>query len=121
MYVYFIRHADYVKIGRSANPEGRLAELQTGAPNKLWLLLKIKCRSELHATETERQVQQLFKFCRYRGEWYRISGVMKVVNRLKQIGGEVDAQDVKEHLWLAKMEHREKRIRDKRLAKEMVK
>jgi hypothetical protein len=73
-YLYFIEAVDtgYIKIGRSVNPERRLAQLSTGSPNQLVLLGQISGGSELEA-----ELHRSFGNLRERGEWFRTSGELK--------------------------------------------
>lgn len=71
MYVYFIQQGHgAIKIGMSDEPESRLAELQTGAPRKLRILLKIPFSSRREAFEFERTMHELFSEFRLSGEWF---------------------------------------------------
>lgn len=76
MYLYFMqgmlseRQRRLVKIGRSKNPEARMADLQTGHPKKLKLLHKIKCKSERDARYAEKVAHRIFRHRRRKGEWF---------------------------------------------------
>ena len=74
MYVYFIRACgkpQRLKIGKSADPEGRLKQLQTGCPYPLRLEAKLKCRDGYHATRVERAAHEYFAADRKHGEWFK--------------------------------------------------
>jgi hypothetical protein len=74
MYVYFIRcrgDKSRLKIGKAADPNRRLAELQTGCPYPMTLESKIKCRSEKHAFYVEKLAHVYFKDYRTQGEWFK--------------------------------------------------
>jgi hypothetical protein len=73
-YLYFIEAVgtDYIKIGRSGNPEKRKQQLATGSPNELALLGAISGGAEL-----ERELHQKFDNLRERGEWFRSSGELR--------------------------------------------
>ena len=74
MNVYFIKtlaKPPMVKIGRAIDPQGRMAELQTGCPYVLILLGVIKCKSIEHSIEIERSAHEIFKKFRHRGEWFK--------------------------------------------------
>jgi len=73
MYVYIMRAGDKCKIGKASNPERRLAELQTGNPQRIRLLACIPCKSEKHALELERVAHRLFRHDGMRGEWFHFS------------------------------------------------
>lgn len=66
-FVYFIATGDLerVKIGLAANPVGRLHELQTGCPEKLYLIASAEGdRSD------ERKLHEHFGASRLGGEWF---------------------------------------------------
>lgn len=73
-YLYFIEaiNTGYIKIGRSANPMQRLAQLSTGSPNDLVLLGKISGGAALEA-----ELHRRFESLRCKGEWFRTSGELK--------------------------------------------
>ncbi len=66
--VYFIQdtHTGNIKIGYAADPQARLATLQTGCPSTLILLGSIP-----GGLEGERALHSRFRKHRVRGEWYR--------------------------------------------------
>lgn len=69
-WIYFMQSGDSarVKIGRSDTVEQRRDELQTGNPDKLTILGKIRGTPDL-----EGQLQELFKKDHIRGEFYALS------------------------------------------------
>lgn len=73
-YLYFIEavNTGYIKIGRSANPDRRLAQLATGSPNALVILGKISGGAAL-----ESEIHRRFEVDRERGEWFRLSSDLK--------------------------------------------
>jgi hypothetical protein len=73
-YLYFIEaiNTGYIKIGRSANPDRRLAQLTTGSPNQLVLLGKISGGSALEA-----ELHRRFEGHREKGEWFKASSELK--------------------------------------------
>lgn len=88
MFVYFIqafgeRELIRIKIGRSKDPEARLAALQVGSAVKLKMLGSVKCRSEDHAKRVENLAHNLFHKQRRRGEWFRLS--MKHIDQIKSL------------------------------------
>lgn len=85
MYVYFIRSGKKgdIKIGKSNNPEKRMAELQTGNPKKLRLIASIHCKSEQEAFSLEKKIHQLFRKRRLHGEWFHKNIHLKDVSEIK--------------------------------------
>lgn len=76
MYVYFIKtrdNAQLIKIGKAADVQKRLGQLQTGNASQLKLMGTIECSSEMEALELERKLHEMFKDLRVRGEWFRCS------------------------------------------------
>lgn len=67
-YLYFIEAVGtgYIKIGRSADPDRRLAQLATGSPNELRIIGRLG-----GGAEVERQLHERFELLRDRGEWFR--------------------------------------------------
>lgn len=73
MNVYFIKTLAgprMVKIGKAQSVLTRLDELQIGCPFPLQLVGAIRCKSNAHATEMERQAHRIFGWAHYRGEWF---------------------------------------------------
>jgi len=66
---YFIRSKDFVKIGSSADPIGRLKELQTANQEPLELM----CTTSI----PEKEIQDKFKLYHKQGEWYFLSNEIK--------------------------------------------
>lgn len=69
--VYFIRCANFVKIGRSISIEQRMAMLAGSVPFRLELIGFIQCEYALLGP-TERGLQHRFAGLRERGEWFRL-------------------------------------------------
>lgn len=71
MAVYFISDGEFVKIGYSANPDGRLGEIQTGSPKLLTLIATMP-------GDTELEQAFHYRFAEYRtvGEWFQITGLL---------------------------------------------
>src|SRR5665647_308655 len=69
--IYFIGSLESgtVKIGRSNDPENRLAELQTGNPHKLVLYGVIDDVSH----ELETRLHQLFDHLHINSEWFKLT------------------------------------------------
>ena len=64
--LYFIRSGQYVKIGVSANPRGRIASIQTGNPDPIEVLGVVPGDREL-----EKELHREFAPLHHRGEWFR--------------------------------------------------
>ncbi len=89
VYVYFIQQGKgSIKIGVSANPEGRLKELQTGTSKILSLLLKVPMPSRMAAMTVEKDLHAKYAQFRGSGEWFhrRILKELKV-RGTRLIGG----------------------------------
>lgn len=69
---YFVLNKDAgaVKIGTSDFPQERLAQLQTGSPSELELILTID-------SDVEEELHRRFSDHRIRGEWFRFDGAVK--------------------------------------------
>jgi hypothetical protein len=65
-HVYFIRGGDFIKIGVSGDPLGRLADLQVSSPYLLELIAVIPGNRD-----EEFEIQKLFLDLYVRGEWFR--------------------------------------------------
>jgi len=73
-YVYVIGHRDGpVKVGVSAFPNGRLAQLQTGCPFPLRLLHQVAMRDRSHALKHEALFRDAWEHKRTVGEWFDLS------------------------------------------------
>ena len=71
--IYFITQSDeFVKIGVSNNPEERLAQLQTGNPNKLKIWFCIP-----GGLDEEVRLHSFFRCVRAEGEWFNLTSGMK--------------------------------------------
>ena len=70
-YVYFFmtKNRQYVKIGYSKNPYGRIKEVQTGCPLELMLIGYVK--GDL---KEERRIHEMFNRYRKHGEWFAVTG-----------------------------------------------
>ena len=70
--VYFIldEKSNALKIGYAADVDSRFSSIQTGNPNPLVILHTIKCRSERHAANLEKELHIRFGQYRLRGEWF---------------------------------------------------
>ena len=80
-FVYFVstrerKGTQPVKIGYSKNPNKRLKSLQTGYPNKLEIMKKVRCGTEKDARKLEKTIHWFAsrKFQGLNGEWFIIKG-----------------------------------------------
>jgi Meiotically Up-regulated Gene 113 (MUG113) protein len=93
-FVYFISDGDHVKIGVSANPEKRLATLQTASSQKLWIVCKVE-----GTFEYERQFHERFRAHRVQGEWFLYADEIRAFIcaeenwRMGQYGGPTSLDD----------------------------
>jgi len=69
-FVYLVTDGDYVKIGISYNPEGRLASLQTSNPRKLCMIHKSK---HINARELESILHEEYKDFNEINEWFNLN------------------------------------------------
>jgi hypothetical protein len=78
--LYFIRSGNYVKIGRSKDPNKRIKQLSTGNPNKLIML-----HIEIDKGCLEKVLHSKFNQYHYNKEWYRYnSDIRKFIEYLKK-------------------------------------
>lgn len=74
-WVYFIGYKEIngmMKIGMSKEPERRLRILQVGAPKKLTMWGKVKCRNQDEARLLEKELHRSYAKNSVRGEWFRM-------------------------------------------------
>ena len=73
-FLYFIeaKNTGYIKIGRSVNPQQRLAQLSTGSPVELIILGTISGGSNLEA-----ELHRRFETLREKGEWFKANGELR--------------------------------------------
>jgi hypothetical protein len=85
MPVYFIRDPsnDSIKIGRSATPQKRIGQLQTGNPHPLELMGWIETEDDVLA---EQGLHRFYKAYRGIGEWFAIDQD-DVLDQLKRFSG----------------------------------
>lgn len=69
-FVYLMRSGDLYKIGRSKNPNARLAALQNAAPNTIYLVHSIRT-DDMHGFEA--YLHDLFSAEQTTGEWFDLS------------------------------------------------
>lgn len=73
MYVYCIvtdTNPPLLKVGKAADVQRRLSELQTGCPHDLSIAASLKCKSEAHAFAVEQAAHEYLAASRKRGEWF---------------------------------------------------
>lgn len=111
MFVYFIRcgDTDLIKIGKARNVETRLDALQTGCPYKLNIFIKIKCKSEEQAFQTEMKLHKILSCHRFRGEWFKLPN-----SEIKKIGDVVDKNVEIYAFNMLYISEKEKRIHKKK-------
>ena len=84
-FLYFIKAGNFVKVGRSTNPNKRMASHQVSNPHECILLCSIK--GDMFDLEKEAQ----FELRKYhqRGEWYkltpRVKEYIKLVKKHKKL------------------------------------
>lgn len=84
--IYFIRsYNEFIKIGRSVNPNERLNGLQTASPKKLHIVAVMNGESQ-----TEAGLHHMFAHRRVRGEWFRYSQDLKWFIRAVQMNPTVN-------------------------------
>lgn len=89
MNVYFIKASGQkamVKIGKANDPKARLAELQTGCPDKLKVIAVMPCKGQKHAEFMEQQAHLAFRKYRARGEWFHYAPEIREFIRKAGIG-----------------------------------
>lgn len=82
--LYAIRLNDTVKIGLSANPKQRMADLQFATSGHLELAKTWRFHNRLAAYRAEKVMHELFAHVRLNGEWFEadIDQVVKVADEL---------------------------------------
>lgn len=82
-WIYFLRAGTSgpIKIGTSVNVDSRIATLQTGCPDELRLIARIRGGSGV-----ERMLHQKFDRDRIRGEWFKPSS--ELVELIKELTGD---------------------------------
>jgi len=69
-YIYALGHPHgFAKIGRSENPRERCADLQTGSPYELWLIVQVPVPD---SRQIETQLHERLADKRRRGEWFEL-------------------------------------------------
>jgi hypothetical protein len=71
--VYVIQSRNGIKIGNSTHPESRLKQLQTSQATDLKLIDTVWFDSKKSAAYVEKEVHQVLRRSRMRGEWFNIT------------------------------------------------
>lgn len=86
--IYFIRSGDFVKIGYSIDPWGRMASLQTAHHQPLEMLAVMPGEKT-----DEREIHRRFRNYRERGEWFRESWPLgQFINEARRVNPEMQEQ-----------------------------
>jgi len=74
MYIYLLKSQEngYYKIGKSVNPDRRIKTLQTGNPEKIDLVLKVKVFDRFSA-KIESALHSQYSYLNKNGEWFNLS------------------------------------------------
>ena len=72
-FVYAVTDGEYIKIGKTLNPNDRLSSLQTGNARTLRLLYLIPVKDESVALAVERRMHTMYRDYRLEGEWFDIN------------------------------------------------
>jgi Meiotically Up-regulated Gene 113 (MUG113) protein len=70
-YVYVLQDGDHVKIGRTCDPELRLADLQTAHHRPLTLVCAVPAHAAL-----ERAIHDRFAHLKQKGEWFALDAAL---------------------------------------------
>ncbi len=70
--LYFISDGNYIKIGIANNVEERIKQLQTGNPNKLFIVSQFENRGQL-----EKAIHKKFSHLHVGGEWFQYTNEIK--------------------------------------------
>lgn len=89
LYAIEVEASDLVKFGVSARPTDRLAALQTSNPMPLRMVGHVGCHKEL-----ERYVHEFCVEHRVRGEWFRRTGRVAIVERMIVDGDTIGIYDL---------------------------
>ena len=80
-YVYFITDGNgHIKIGKADDVMERVAELQTGNPYKLSVILNVIMPTKTKAFNLERELHDKFKRFRLEGEWFMEEPVLDLID-----------------------------------------
>lgn len=74
MYIYLLKSQEngYYKIGKSVNPDKRIKTLQTGNPEKIDLISKVKV-SDKFCNRVESALHLQYSYSNKNGEWFDLS------------------------------------------------
>jgi hypothetical protein len=89
-YVYAVAHPhNYVKVGRSKNPQQRLQDFQIGTPYQLWLLAALPVED---SRRVERELHEHLSDKQERGEWFAFDfdDYDMIVDMMKMAGSRRD-------------------------------
>lgn len=70
--IYFVRSGQYIKIGVSVNPRGRIASIQSGIPEPIEVLGIVEGDAVLEA-----ELHRRFASLRCYGEWFRDDAIIR--------------------------------------------
>lgn len=87
VYVIAVRNGQdkRIKIGHSANPFMRLAQLQTGHPEPLHIIHCAWMMGEMHAKDLEKRLHAELHEYRLQGEWFRTKALKTIKLRATKI------------------------------------
>jgi hypothetical protein len=69
-YVYLVTDGNYVKIGVADDVRKRLGGIQTGNPNKCYVICVIPCKDSKSAFSVEKKLHHEYSLRRKCGEWF---------------------------------------------------
>ncbi|MGW1134576.1 GIY-YIG nuclease family protein [Streptomyces griseoluteus] len=91
--VYYVRHGNSVKIGKSVNVRRRMDALTCAIPGAELLA------TEPGYTERERSLHSKFSFYRQAGEWFALGpGLVDYINKLRRAAGQKPIDVPPEHV-----------------------
>jgi hypothetical protein len=82
-YVYVVEGGGSCKVGTTAAPNQRVAQLQVGSPVRLTLRAVVACSCS-SATDLERRVHERLAAYRTHGEWFRIDVASAIAALLRE-------------------------------------
>lgn len=87
-YLYLLKSDSYFKIGIAYDVQARIAQLSTGNPHEIELIL---CFGFDNADIVERAIHQKFAASRKRGEWFGLTGenIAEFEKLCNMLGGEL--------------------------------
>jgi len=74
MFIYLLKSEEngYYKIGKSVNPDKRIKTLQTGNPEKIDLIFKVKILNKF-SNRIESALHSQYSYLNKNGEWFDLS------------------------------------------------